>query len=260
MARWLPSAAGLLIALLTASAAAGLAAAQEEPAALPPDPAPRLSEGRRAVVDGRLEEAELALRDALDRYRQRDDRVGVRTALLELSLVLSDLGRTDEAVTLLQEALPLADAAADRSAPVVVRVQLAEVQLRAGRLGEALSWADAALAATVASEELGLIGIAGQAYLQVSRSVDDGDAGVRAALDFVDGRLAEVPGYVSVDQLAEAIYELGAQRLARGDAPGAFLAMSGAARIAEVTGDDVVLADYRFGAGYAALYLSLIHI
>jgi len=212
-----------------------------------------VAEGRRAVVDGRTAEAERAYREALDRYRQRDDRIGERTALIELARILSDQGRVDEAVARLEEALPLADAAADRSAPVVVRVWLAEVHLRAERIGEALAWADAALAYTAASEDVGLIGLSGHAYLGISRRIDDGDEDVLAALGYLDERLVAVPGYASTDQLAEAIYLLGAQQLASGDPDRAWRAMADAARIAQVTGDAAVFADYRFGAGYAAL-------
>ncbi|MEU2185121.1 hypothetical protein, partial [Streptomyces thermolilacinus] len=61
--------------------------------------------GRLAWDRGPLEEAEAFLRRALDAYRVDGDRFGVATAGLELASVLTRLGRTDEVLRTVLEAL-----------------------------------------------------------------------------------------------------------------------------------------------------------
>ncbi|MEU3449140.1 NaeI family type II restriction endonuclease [Streptomyces thermolilacinus] len=61
--------------------------------------------GRLAWERGPLDEAEAFLRRALDAYRRDGDRFGVATAGLELASVLTRLGRTDEVLRTVLEAL-----------------------------------------------------------------------------------------------------------------------------------------------------------
>ncbi|CAL9589374.1 NaeI family type II restriction endonuclease [Streptomyces sp. enrichment culture] len=61
--------------------------------------------GRLAWVRGPLDEAEAFLRRALDAYRADGDRFGVATAGLDLASVLTRLGRTDEVLRTVLEAL-----------------------------------------------------------------------------------------------------------------------------------------------------------
>jgi len=218
-----------------------------------PDGAGSLDLASQARAEGRLDDAEAGFRAAVTQFDHDGDPRGERVALVNLGLLLAEVGRVDEAVEVFRRAIELADDAVDRGAPTATRVLLADLLIDADRPVEALAWADAGLIAAAAvdrSEHL-LAPIA--AYLRTARSVDDSPATLRAAAEHVEGRLDGTTGYEGSPWIPRAVFSHGVAELDSGDALAALAAMDLAVATADALGAVEDLPSLLTGLGFVAM-------
>jgi class 3 adenylate cyclase/tetratricopeptide (TPR) repeat protein len=161
---------------------------------------------------GRFEEARAALRDALRVWRAAGDRVGVALATAELGRIAYCEGDPEAALALLEEARAELRSARAETDVLEVDVRIAECHLFAGRSGEALAGAEAALDGVRARGGVAFVRasrlqrIRGYALLQQGRREEARDALGEAA------RLGDLEGL----RRERALALLGLARLADG--------------------------------------------
>jgi CHAT domain-containing protein len=243
----------LSILAMAASVPAGAADDPVEGEEIPLDGEGLLRSAWEAEARGDHAEAEARYRIARAGFAEMDDARGMRLVAINLGRMLAQLGRLDEAVAELTDAVALAGGAVDRSVPVATRLLLVDVYLDHGRPVDALIWADAALAAAAASGETEFIAAPAAAYLRTSRCIADDPPSVVGALDHLDGRLADVPGYEGRSSIPLLVFSRGVQALETGDTDLALGHMEDAAAAAEAMGEG----DPDLFAGLAIVALQL---
>jgi len=190
----------------------------------------------QARADGRPDDAEADLHEALAQFEQLGDLRGERIARVNLAELLADQERVDEAVGVLRPAVELADNSVDRSAPIATRALLSDIYVDAGRPLEGLAWADATLVAAAALDHPEYLPAAVFTYLRTSAAVDGSSATLLAAVDHVERRLAGETGYDGPVSIPHLVFTHGAIALARGDQPTALDAMDMAVTAADTIG------------------------
>ncbi len=245
------------VSWLCASPLAATAQGAEQAGDLAPGPSPRqrINEAVQLGNQERYEEAGSMLADLAEQFAGSGDTVMQREALVELGLMLGRQGRVDEGADRLRQALPLADASVDRSAPIAVRLWLARIYIENGRAIDALPWADAALLAALAANRGDFLAAPSEMYLRSTAAIDDGDSTLLSAIDHVDGRLQGVDGYEGREQLSMLVFTRGVEFLDRGEGPRALASMQLAVRLADLLGEADNTVAYLTGIGYVAFDL-----
>lgn len=217
------------------------------------DGAGLLARAARCEAEGDLSGAHRNLEAALAWFRAQDDTNGERAARVQRALCLGRQGEIGAAVEDLTAAIPLADASVDRSAPVTVRLHIAELYLEHGRPIDALPWADAALIAAAVSGRESQAEGPSLAYLRVTTALASGDDAVLGALRHIDRRLAEAGGYEGPGSLPGILFAAAAQCLAEGKLEQADAGMALAVRAADILAEPEQLPAFLTGRGYVAL-------
>ena len=203
----------------------------------------------------RYEEAQAMLVDLVEQFAESGDTLSHREALVELGLLLGRQGQVEEGAARLRQALPLADASVDRSAPIAVRLWLARLYLQNDRAIDALPWADAALLAALAANRSDFLAAPGEMYFRTATAIDGSDATLLSAVEHVESRFRGIPGFGGRDQFPLLVFTRGVEFLDGDDDLKALASMQLAVRLAQLQGTDENLASYLNGIGYVALDL-----
>ncbi|GGQ19711.1 NaeI family type II restriction endonuclease [Streptomyces roseolilacinus] len=153
-------------------------------------PANRLA-GRLALATGARAEAEGHLRRALDAFRADGDRFGVAATCLDLASVLTRLGRTDEVLPTVREALGSYPDSVPHPLMRSALLALEDALTTAGRYGELLTTQEALLAQY--RTEGGHLRAEGLLLTRIARTLislgrlDEAGETARAALAHLDG-------------------------------------------------------------------------
>lgn len=152
---------------------------------------------------GQLEQAELVIGQALHLARERDDWLGQSKALTVSAILVNGLGRSDQELAALQDALALARKAGARYHEALCLANLSDYHLQHGGHAQALQLADQALPLARQTHNLSAEGVAmvngGLALISMHRK----DEGVRRVRESVDRDLRADEVVSATESLAD---------------------------------------------------------
>ncbi len=214
--------------------------------------------GRAAEREERLDEAEGHYVAALEAARAAGDTRTERLALCHLGGLLSAQGRVRDAAAALQQAVPLADEAVDRSAPTAVRLMLTDTYLAHGAPVDALPWADAAVRAAVASSSSeaaddAVLAAACATYVRTTRLIGDDPRTLRSTAAHLQELLQAHASPPTV--AAELLFVHGVALLQAVDRERALITLEDALALADAEDADLDRGGLLTAIGYTALEL-----
>ncbi len=233
--------------------AAGLLLTAAAPSADELDGPALLARAARSETEGDAAAALADLDAAVAWYAAEQNTAGERIAREARGRWHARHGSAADAVAEWTAALPLADAAVDRTAPVRVRLLLAGLHLDQGRPADALVWTDAALIAAAQPGGFPLAGRASLDHLRTVAALDGGDRSLLGALQHADRRLAHAGSYEGASSLPGLLFVAAAEPLSAGDPELAATGLALVVRAADILGEPGQLPPILTALGYAAL-------